>query len=74
MAQFSLAKSLQPMYTSTTRYLPISQNTPLISVLIAVAYGRPKFDNVFNELSQLVSDIGCYFVIQIPNQKFFKNI
>ena len=57
MAQFSLAKFVQPGYNYTTLYLPLILNSPLISVLIAVAYERPKFDIVFNGRGQLVGDM-----------------
>jgi hypothetical protein len=57
MAQFPHAKSLQPEYNSTTRYLPIILDTPIVSALKIVAYERPKFAIVFNERCQLVSDI-----------------
>ena len=46
------------MYNSTTRYLPFILDAPFVSALKTVAYERPKFDNVFNEHRQLVSDIG----------------
>jgi len=48
MAQFSLAKPLQPKYNSTTRYLTIFLDAPPVSALVTVAYERLKFDNVFN--------------------------
>ncbi|MFC1793876.1 hypothetical protein ACFL3Q_09850, partial [Planctomycetota bacterium] len=48
MAQFPVAKPLQPKYNSTTRYLPIILDAPFVSALKTVAYERPKFDNVFN--------------------------
>ena len=64
MAQFSLAKSIQPKYNFTTRYLPIFLDAPIVSALKTVAYERPKFVFVFNELCQLVSDIGWHVMKQ----------
>jgi len=46
-------------------------NAPLISVLIAVAYERPKFANVFNGRRQLVSDIDRHLVTCMPQRKYF---
>ena len=42
MAQFSIAKSIQLDYNYTTSYLPISQKSPLVSVLITIAYEKVK--------------------------------
>lgn len=53
MAQFSLAKPIQPKYNSTTRYLTIFLDAPPVSALVTVAYERLKFDNVFNGRSDL---------------------
>jgi hypothetical protein len=66
MAQFSLAKPLQPKYNSTTRYLPIFLDTTFVSALKTIAYERPKFDNVFNAHRQLVSDISRHLVTWMP--------
>ena len=69
MAQFSLAKSIQPKYNFTTRYLPIFLDAPIVSALKTVAYEGPKFVNVFNVRRQLVSDIGCHILIWMPQRK-----
>ena len=57
MAQFTLAKPLQPKYNYTTPYLTIFESTRLVSVLHTRAYGGIGIDNVFNDRCQLVSDI-----------------
>jgi hypothetical protein len=64
MAQFSLAKPIQPKYNSTTRYLTIFLDAPPVSALVTVAYERLKFDNVFNELRQKGEDLTT-----LPNRK-----
>ena len=46
MAQFTLAKPLQPKYNYTTPYLTIFESTRLVSVLHTRAYGGIGIDNL----------------------------
>ena len=66
MAQFYLAKSVQPRYNYTIPYLPIFESAHLVSVFYARAYGGIKIDNVFNALRQLMSDNDWLIVTWIP--------